>query len=75
MKRREFIAVLGGAAAWPLQARAQQAKVSRIGFLRVGPPPAAFIDGFREDCATWAIVEGQHFIYRVRVNAQCSADP
>jgi putative ABC transport system substrate-binding protein len=63
MNRREFITLLGGAAAaWPLAARAQEAaKVRRIGFLRVGPPPASFIDNFRRGLRDLGFVEGQHF--------------
>jgi ABC transporter substrate binding protein len=63
MKRRNFIILLGcPVIGRPVVALAQEAgRIRRSGFLRVGPPPAAFIDGFRQGLRELGLVEGQHF--------------
>lgn len=64
MNRRAFITFLGMCIIIrPITAAAQnKLRVRRIGFLRVGPPPRAFIDGFRQGLRELGLVEGQHFV-------------
>jgi putative ABC transport system substrate-binding protein len=62
MRRREFVILLAMMAR-PIVGSAQQpGKVRRIGFLRVGPPPPAFIEGFRSGFRELGLLEGQHFV-------------
>ena len=60
LRRREFIAGLGGAAAWPLAARAQQQKPI-IGWLLTQPgvPRRGVIDAFRRGLAEIGFLEGR----------------
>jgi putative ABC transport system substrate-binding protein len=68
MRRRDFMAVLVGAAAWPLAARAQQAgKVYRVGFL--GDSPAAFAvrtEAFRQGLRDLGYLEGRNITIEYR---------
>ena len=79
MKRRQFITLLGGAAAWPLGARAQQPeRVRRIGVLmahaEVDPEFQAYVDAFREELQKLGWAEGRNVRIDIRWGALDDAE-
>jgi putative ABC transport system substrate-binding protein len=69
MKRRDFITLLGGTAAgWPLSTRAQQPKVSRIGWLTTAPAADVnpFLEALRAGLASLGHIDGRNFTIAAR---------
>ena len=74
MRRREFIAVLGSAVAWPVVARAQQPdRVRRVGVLmsraETDPEGQARLQTFRQSLADFGWVEGREVLQRLVLDA------
>jgi hypothetical protein len=64
MKRREFITLLGGAAAWPLAARAQQqTKMLHVGFVGIEPRESPLYTTFLKRMAELGYQEGRNFTF------------
>ena len=76
MRRREFITLLGGVAAWPVIVSAQESgRVYRIGLLRVGQPPPSFIEPLRRALNELGYVEEKNLVFDFAIAEQIDQLP
>src|SRR5436853_41447 len=68
LERRKFITLFGGAAAWPLAARAQQPAMPVIGVLNVGTPNrfTRLMDAFHQGLSATGYVDGRNLSIQYR---------
>jgi|SRR6266446_5824174 len=68
LRRRQFITPLGGAAAWPLAARAQQPTIPIVGYVHADSPQTVvgLLAAFREGLGETGYVEGQNVAIEYR---------
>src|SRR4029077_13042054 len=78
MRRRKFIALLGGAATWPIVARAQQPRMQVIGCLNsaAAAPIAHLLAAFRQGLGETGYIEGRNVAIEYRLpEGQCARLP
>jgi putative ABC transport system substrate-binding protein len=75
MRRRDYITLLGGAAAWPLAARAQQQAMAIVGVLSVGSPATDYLGALRRGLAERGYIEGRNLVFEYRSSEQYEALP
>ena len=67
MRRREFIGLVGGAAAWPLATRAQRPeRMWRIGVLMASSPPNLFVSVLQNSLRDLGYIEGRNISFEIR---------